>query len=70
MTPSQPTRLVVKQFKVAGWTRVGGRGSHSKWVCPTGQHKFQLTDGHRSISPGVYDKAVKALAACAASHAP
>ena len=61
MTSDQPTRKVVKMFRDAGWSPDKSAGSHTKWRCPTGQHSFALPDGHRTISPGVYAKAVNAL---------
>ena len=64
MVSEQPTRKMVREFLDAGWTKARTRGSHSLWQCPADQHTFTLPDGHRTISPGVVDKARKALANC------
>ena len=48
-------------FRDAGWTDGRTVGSHTKWHCPASKHSFSLPDGHRTISPGVYSKAMKAL---------
>lgn len=64
MVGEQPTRTVTREFKRAGWSSIRTRGSHSVWACPTSEHKFTLPDGHRTISPGVYRKALAALKGC------
>lgn len=64
MVTEQQTRKVVKQMKAAGWTPGAKRGSHTKWVCPAGEHTFSLADGHRRVSPGVYRKLLAALKGC------
>jgi predicted RNA binding protein YcfA (HicA-like mRNA interferase family) len=53
----QPTRKMVKEFKVAGWTSLRTDGSHTVCACSCGKHTFSLPDGHRTISPGVVRKA-------------
>lgn len=60
MVSEQPTRKVVKQMRDAGWTPLRTVGSHTTWQSPTGA-TFTLPDGHRTISPGVYRKLLKAL---------
>jgi predicted RNA binding protein YcfA (HicA-like mRNA interferase family) len=64
MVSEQPTWIVVKAFKDAGWRRVRTEGSHSSYVCACGRHRFTLPDGHRVISPGLVRQVVKALAEC------
>lgn len=60
MVSEQPTRKVVKQMRDAGWMPLRTVGSHTVWQSPTGA-TFTLPDGHRTISPGVYRKLLKAL---------
>lgn len=64
MVAEQPTRKMVQSFKGAGWFAGKTVGSHTKWHCPCSRHTFSLPDGHRSISPGVVRKAIKALSEC------
>lgn len=52
MVSEQPTRIVVKKLKKAGFERTGGQGSHSRWRHPSGV-VITVPDGHRAISPGV-----------------
>jgi hypothetical protein len=63
MVSEQPTRIVVRDFRKAGWTKAPKQtgGSHTKWLCPSQTHSFTLPDGHRRISPGVASKAYAAL---------
>lgn len=60
MVSEQPTRKVVKQMRDAGWMPLRTVGSHTVWQSPAGA-TFTLPDGHRTISPGVYRKLLKAL---------
>lgn len=60
MVSEQNTRKVVKMMRAAGWTPVRTVGSHTTWQSPTGA-TFTLPDGHRTISPGVYRKLLKAM---------
>lgn len=64
MVSEQDTKKAVRAFLDAGWERVRTKGSHSAWVCGCGDHRFTLPDGHRTISAGVWAKALKALDAC------
>jgi predicted RNA binding protein YcfA (HicA-like mRNA interferase family) len=59
-----PARRMVKAFRDAGWTPMRTVGSHTIWKCGCGKHQFTLPDGHRTISPGVVGKAMKALTQC------
>ena len=60
MVKEEPTRVMQKRFRQAGWKPIRSVGSHTVWASPTGT-KFTLPDGHRTISPGVVRKANKAL---------
>ncbi|MEP6480004.1 MAG: type II toxin-antitoxin system HicA family toxin [Rhodoglobus sp.] len=60
MVSEQPTRIVVKLLRSAGWQPVRTEGSHTVWRAPTGR-TVSVTDGHRTISPGVYRSIVKAI---------
>ncbi len=61
MVSEQPTRKMVKMFLAAGWSVLRTDGRHTVYGCPCGKHTFPLPDGHRTISPGVVRKAVKAI---------
>lgn len=63
MVSEQPTRKVVRMLKDAGWSPVRTVGSHTTWQSPDGKRSVSVPDGHRSISPGVYRKILKALEA-------
>jgi predicted RNA binding protein YcfA (HicA-like mRNA interferase family) len=52
MVVEEPTRSVVKRLKAAGFRPTDAKGSHTKWVHPSGV-KIVVADGHRIISPGV-----------------
>lgn len=60
MVSDQPTRKVVRMMRDAGWSALRTVGSHTVWQSPTGV-TFTLPDGHRTISPGVYRKLLKAM---------
>jgi predicted RNA binding protein YcfA (HicA-like mRNA interferase family) len=60
MMSEQPARKVVKELRSAGFEPVRGEGSHHRWKHPTGV-QISVPDGHRTISPGVYRKIVKAI---------
>jgi len=47
-------------LRKAGWTPGNTVGSHTKWHAPNGT-TFELPDGHRQISPGVYRNLLKAM---------
>jgi predicted RNA binding protein YcfA (HicA-like mRNA interferase family) len=60
MVSEQPTRKVKRELEDAGWTKGTTVGSHSKWAGPNGT-TFSLPDGHKTVSPGVYRKLLKAM---------
>lgn len=60
MVSEQPTHKVVKQLRAAGFARTDAKGSHGMWTGPNGT-PVSVPDGHRTISPGVYRKVVKAI---------
>lgn len=60
MVSEQPTNKVTRTLRKAGWTPIRTRGSHTVWESPNGT-KFTLPDGHKTISPGVYSKLLKAM---------
>ena len=62
MASEEPTRSIVKRLTGAGFTQEGGKGSHTKWVHPSGVQVIVPT-GHRTISPGVARQVNKAIAA-------
>ncbi|MCZ9635298.1 type II toxin-antitoxin system HicA family toxin [Rhodococcus sp. BH5] len=53
MVADQLTRKVVKELKTAG--------SHTTWKSENGKVHVSVPDGHRTISPGVYRKVLKAI---------
>lgn len=64
MIAEEPTRIVTKRLRKAGWAPTRTVGSHSTWECSTGKHTYPLPDGHKMISPGVLRNLNKAVAAC------
>lgn len=60
MVKEEPTRLVTKRLKSAGFTRTGTDGRHSKWTHPSGVW-VAVPDSHRTISPGVVRKINNAI---------
>lgn len=52
MVGEEASRSVVKRLKAAGFRPKDAKGSHPKWVHPSGV-KVVVADGHRTISPGV-----------------
>ncbi|MFB7876532.1 type II toxin-antitoxin system HicA family toxin [Nocardia sp. NPDC056064] len=60
MVSEQPTHKVVKELRTAGFTRTDAKGSHGWWTGPNGL-SVSVPDGHRTISPGVYRKILKAI---------
>lgn len=52
MVKEEPTRKVLRRLRDAGFTPVDAKGSHTKWVHPSGA-KVTIPDAHRNISPGV-----------------
>jgi predicted RNA binding protein YcfA (HicA-like mRNA interferase family) len=63
----EPTRKITKRLKAAGFTRTDAQGSHSKWIHPSGA-SVVVTDGHRTISPGVVRQINKAIEAALAAR--
>ncbi|NKR28884.1 addiction module toxin, HicA family [Rhodococcus hoagii] len=61
MVKEQATRVVLKQLKAAGFSPARTVGSHTMWVSVDGKVQVSVPDGHRTISPGVYRKVLKAL---------
>ncbi|WP_216916927.1 type II toxin-antitoxin system HicA family toxin [Nocardia noduli] len=65
MISEQPTRIVIKTLRNAGWAyKRDAKGSHEMWQCRTGKHDFSLPAGHDSIRPGIVRKMQKAIAEC------
>ena len=62
MVSDQPTRKVQAELHNAGFQPTRTDGSHTWWRSPHGE-SIALPDGHRTISPGVYRKVQKAIAA-------
>ena len=60
MVSSQPTRKVLQELRSAGFAADRTAGSHTWWKHPSGV-AVTVPDGHRTISPGVYRKIVKAI---------
>ena len=60
MVKEEPTRLVTKRLKAAGFTRTSTDGRHSKWVHPSGVW-VAVPDSHRMISAGVVRKINNAI---------
>ncbi|WFR74445.1 type II toxin-antitoxin system HicA family toxin [Prescottella defluvii] len=61
MVKEQATRLVLKQLRAAGFSPGRTVGSHTMWVSSDGKVQVTVPDGHRTISPGVYRKVLRAL---------
>ena len=64
MIAPAPTREVVKQLQAAGFTKRGGKGSHTNWICEHGRYKVAVPTGHKTISPGVRRDVNKAIDTC------
>jgi len=62
MIAEQPIRKVTRELRDAGFEPVRTVGSHTWWQHPNGTG-VAVPDGHRTISPGVYRKILKALEA-------
>lgn len=60
MVADQPTRKVVKELKPQA-TPLRTAGSHATWESENGKVHVGVPDGHRTISPGVYRKVLKAI---------
>ena len=60
MGSTEPTRTVVTRLKQAGFTQSDGKGSHTKWIHPSGA-KVIVPTGHRTISPGVVRQVNRAI---------
>ncbi|MBV7702478.1 type II toxin-antitoxin system HicA family toxin [Nocardia nova] len=61
----QPTRTILQELIRSGWSRKRqGKGSHSLWQCPTGQHSVTVPDGHTTIRAGVVRSIRKAVDGC------
>jgi predicted RNA binding protein YcfA (HicA-like mRNA interferase family) len=61
MVSEQPTRVMVKRLRKAGFTPSSTRGSHTKWIAPNGVDSVSIPDGHKTISPGVVRQIDKAI---------
>lgn len=59
MVKEQPTRKVVRQLRDAGFHAARTQGSHT--VYQMGALSVTVPDGHRTVSPGVYRKVLKAI---------
>jgi len=59
MVSEQPTRKVVRMLRDAGFEPSRTVGSHTWWA--KGSVGVPVPDGHRTISPGVYRKVLKAI---------
>ncbi|MFE3758027.1 type II toxin-antitoxin system HicA family toxin [Nocardia tengchongensis] len=56
---------MLRELTQAGWTKKReGKGSHSIWQCPGGQHSVTVPDGHGAIRSGVVRTIRKAIAGC------
>ncbi|MDM8084178.1 type II toxin-antitoxin system HicA family toxin [Cellulomonas cellasea] len=62
MIAEQPTRKVSRELRAAGFEPIRTVGSHTWWQHPGGVG-VAVPDGHRTISPGVYRKILKAMEA-------
>ena len=60
MIAEQPTRKVTRELRDAGFEPARTVGSHTWWEHPSGKG-IAVPDGHRTISPGVYRKIMKAI---------
>ncbi len=60
MVSGEPARKVVKRLQQAGFTQSEGKGSHTKWIHPSGA-RVTVPTGHRTISPGVVRQVNKAI---------
>lgn len=61
MVTEQPTRKMVKLLRKAGWRPARTEGSHTIWKSADGTRSVSVPDGHKTISPGVVRKIMKAL---------
>jgi predicted RNA binding protein YcfA (HicA-like mRNA interferase family) len=52
-------REVVNQLKKLGWSLRSTKGSHEKWVSPSGE--MLIIPKHSAISPGVMRQVIKKL---------
>ncbi|SDS21927.1 Predicted RNA binding protein YcfA, dsRBD-like fold, HicA-like mRNA interferase family [Friedmanniella luteola] len=59
MVSEQPTRTVLKLLRSEGFEPQRTVGSHTWWT--KGNVGVPVPDGHRTISPGVYRKILKAI---------
>lgn len=59
MISEQPTRKMMKALRAAGFQPVRTVGSHTTWKC--GDVQVTVPDGHRTISPGVARKILRAI---------
>ncbi|GAA3794110.1 type II toxin-antitoxin system HicA family toxin [Cellulomonas soli] len=62
MIAEQPTRKVARELQNAGFEPKRTVVSHTWWQHPDGTG-VAVPDGHRTISPGVYRRILKALEA-------
>ena len=61
MVSEEPTRLVTKRLRAAGFEPIRTVGSHTVWENSAKGVKVTVPDGHRTISPGVVRKINKAI---------
>lgn len=64
MIAPAPTREIVKQLKIAGFTQRNAKGSHTFWTCRHGIHHISVPTGHRTISPGIRSQINAKIAEC------
>ena len=65
MVSEQPTRVIKKRLKAAGFEATTTVGSHTKWIHQTTGVQISVPDGHKTISPGVVRQVDKAIAEAA-----
>jgi predicted RNA binding protein YcfA (HicA-like mRNA interferase family) len=61
MAKAEKTTDITKRLRAAGFESIDAKGSHTKWVHPSGVTVIVPT-GHRTISPGVVRNIDKAIA--------
>jgi hypothetical protein len=54
-------RDLVRRLAALGCTIKSNAGSHTKWICPCGQHQANIPR-HTMVSPGVVADTAKKLA--------
>lgn len=61
MVSDRPTRKVIRELRNAGFAPLRTEASHTVWAHPSGA-RVTIADGHRTTSPGVYRKVLRAIA--------